>query len=160
MIGAYAVFWPMHYRGMAGVPRRYYRFGGFEAFGTFEAMNQFITIAAIISFFAQFIFLYNFFYSIFYGKKSSLNPWKANTLEWTTPRVPGHGNWPGDIPKVFRWAYDYSKPGVKEDYLPQHIPDEEVEYEEGFIPKEAEPVTTDPKRKVEIEKAEAEKDNS
>jgi len=159
-ISIYLVFFPMHFMGMGGVPRHYYSITAFDFSKGFMDLQVFITIAAIISFFAQFIFLYNFFYSIFYGKKSSLNPWKANTLEWTTPRVPGHGNWPGDIPKVFRWAYDYSKPGVKEDYLPQHIPDEEVEYEEGFIPKEAEPVTTDPKRKVEIEKAEAEKDNS
>jgi len=152
-VSIYLVFFPMHFMGMGGVPRHYYQITAFDFSKGFMDLQVFITIAAIISFFAQFIFLYNFFYSIFKGKKSSLNPWQANTLEWTTPRLAGHGNWPGDIPKVYRWPYDYSKPGVKEDYLPQHIPDEQVEYEEGYVPKEAEP-----SRKVEIERAEIEKE--
>ena len=66
--------------------------------------------------------LFNFFYSIYRGRRASENPWKSNTLEWTTPVEPGHGNWPGKIPKVTRWPYDYSKPGSKDDYIPQHIP--------------------------------------
>ena len=135
---------------MGGVPRHYYSITAFDFSKGFMDIQVFITIAAIIGFVAQFFFLYNFFSSIFYGKKAPANPWKANTLEWTTPRNPGHGNWPGDIPKVYRWSYDYSKPGVKEDYLPQHIPDTEVEYEEGYqIPE------VDPHRvPVEIEKKE------
>jgi len=56
--------------------------------------------------------VFNFFYSIFKGRKvTSTNPWGANTLEWTTPIHPGHGNWPGEIPAVHRWAYDYAKDG-------------------------------------------------
>jgi len=123
MIGAYAIFWPMHYMGMAGVPRRYYRFDTFDAFNQFAGLNQFITIAAIIVFAAQILFVFNFFYSIWYGKKmTTQNPWGSNTLEWTVPIHPGHGNWPGNIPTVHRWAYDYSKEDSDKDFIQQHIP--------------------------------------
>lgn len=121
-IGVYLVFFPMHYTGMAGFPRRYYEFTTFDAFSTYSDLTIFVTVAAIITFAAQFIFLFNFFYSIYRGRKASVNPWHSNTLEWTTPVVPGHGNWPGKIPYVYRWPYDYSKPGAKEDYIPMNIP--------------------------------------
>jgi len=129
MIGAYAIFWPMHYLGMAGVPRRYYRFDSFDAFGQFTAMNEFITIAAIIVFAAQVVFVVNFFWSINSGKKQTTkNPWLATTLEWTTPIMAGHGNWEGNIPTVHRWAYDYGKDG--QDYIPQIVPLSEKEKQE------------------------------
>ncbi len=121
-VGIYMVFFPMHYIGIAGFPRRYYSFTNFDAFSTFVDLNAFVSIAALITFAAQFIFLFNFFYSIYRGKKAPENPWNSNTLEWTTPRNPGHGNWPGEIPTVYRWPYDYSKPGAKEDFIPQNIP--------------------------------------
>ena len=121
-IGVYMVFFPLHYIGIAGFPRRYYSFTNFEAFSSFGDLNSFVSLAAILTFAAQGIFLFNFFHSIFRGKKASKNPWKSNTLEWTTPVNPGHGNWVGEIPAVHRWPYDYSKPGAKEDYIPQHIP--------------------------------------
>ncbi|GLR19701.1 cytochrome c oxidase subunit I [Portibacter lacus] len=131
MIGAYAVFWPMHYLGIAGVPRRYYSFNTFNSFDDFTALNQFITIAAIVVFAAQVLFVINFFYSIWKGKKmTTKNPWKATTLEWTTPIHTGHGNWEGNLPVVHRWAYDYGKDGI--DYVPQHIPlTEEEKAQEG-----------------------------
>lgn len=126
LVGAYAIFWPMHYLGMAGVPRRYYRFDNFDAFSHFGAMNMFITVAAIIVFAAQLLLVINFFYSIWYGKKlTEKNPWKATTLEWTTPVKAGHGNWEGKIPTVQRWAYDYGKDGI--DYIPQVVPVQEGE---------------------------------
>jgi len=121
-IGVYMVFLPMHYIGVAGFPRRYYSFTGFDAFNILSDVNSLISIAAIFTFSAQFIFAFNFFYSMFKGKKASQNPWNSNTLEWTTPVEVGHGNWPGAIPEVHRWPYDYSKPGAKEDFIPQHIP--------------------------------------
>ncbi|WP_236974970.1 cytochrome c oxidase subunit I [Membranihabitans maritimus] len=128
MIGAYVVFWPMHYLGMFGVPRRYYSFDTFDSFAGFDGINQFVTIGAIITFFVQLIFVVNFFYSIWNGRKmKSKNPYKANTLEWTTPIDTGHGNWPGKLPVVERWPYDYSKNG--EDYVPQIIPLKEGEEE-------------------------------
>jgi len=119
--GAYLIFWPMHYMGLAGVPRRYFDFGAWISFNQFGGLNRFISIVAIVVFFAQFIFLVNFFYSIYKGRRvKQLNPWNANTLEWTTPIRPGHGNWPGEIPEVHRWPYDYSKEGV--DFIPQTTP--------------------------------------
>ena len=122
-IGVYMIFIPLHFIGVAGYPRRYYSFTNFEVFGSFTELNMFVTIAAIVSFVGQLFFLFNFFYSIFYGRKSPANPWKSNTLEWTTQDVaPCHGNWEGEIPEVHRWPYDYSKDGAKEDYVPQHTP--------------------------------------
>lgn len=129
LIGAYAIFWPMHYLGMAGVPRRYYSFGTFDSFKHFTEMNQFITVAAIVVFAVQVIFIINFFYSIWKGKKmTTRNPWGASTLEWTTPINVGHGNWPGNIPTVQRWPYDYGKDG--KDFIPQIEPigDDEKEH--------------------------------
>ena len=126
LIGAYAIFWPMHYIGMAGVPRRYYSFDSFDSFKHFAEMNQFITIAAIVVFAVQLLFVINFFYSIWNGKKmKSKNPWDATTLEWTTPIEPLHGNWPGKIPSVHRWAYDYNKD--EREFVPQYVPLEEGE---------------------------------
>lgn len=126
IICAYAIFIPMHYIGLAGVPRRYYSFDTFDAFSHFAATNQFITIAAIISFFVQLIFVVNFFYSIWKGKKmTTKNPWEATTLEWTTGIEPLHGNWPGKIPSVHRWAYDYNKD--EREFVPQYVPLEEGE---------------------------------
>ena len=60
--------------------------------------------------------------SMYFGKKAEKNPWKSNTMEWTAPVEHIHGNWPGKIPEVYRWAYDYSKPGKKEDFVPQTTP--------------------------------------
>ena len=121
MIGAYLIFWPMHYEGLAGMPRRYYKFDIWESFKQFGELNVFISIVSIIVFFVQILFLINFFYSIFKGRKvTSQNPWGANTLEWTTPINPGHGNWEGEIPEVYRWAYDYGKDG--KEYIPQTTP--------------------------------------
>ncbi len=129
MIGAYAIFWPMHYLGLAGVPRRYYKFDTFEAFAHFGEMNKFITVAAIIVFFLQILFVINFFYSIWNGKKmKTKNPWGATTLEWTTPIEGIHGNWPGKLPSVHRWAYDYGKDGIE--FIPQYVPINENESEE------------------------------
>ena len=120
--GVYLVFFPMHYIGIAGFPRRYYSWTNFEFANMYTDLNMFVSVAAIITFAAQFIFMFNFFYSMFRGRKATLNPWRSNTLEWTTPLHPGHGNWPGEIPSVYRWPYDYSKPGAAEDFIPQTIP--------------------------------------
>lgn len=121
-VGVYMVFFPMHYMGVAGFPRRYYSFSSYDVFSGFTDLSAFISVAAIITFAAQAIFAFNFVFSIFKGRIAPLNPWNSNTLEWTTPRLVGHGNWPGKIPEVYRWPYDYSKPGAKEDYIPQYIP--------------------------------------
>lgn len=121
-IAVYCVFFPMHFIGLDGVPRRYYSFTSFEFMNEWLVVNKFISIAAILGSLAQFIFLYNFFRSIFKGEKSVQNPWRSNTLEWTAPVEHIHGNWPGEIPSVYRWPYDYSKPGAEEDFIPQTVP--------------------------------------
>ena len=97
-----------------------------------------MSAAAIMTLSAQFIFLFNFIYSIFRGKLAPANPWNSTTIEWTTPRFPKHGNWPGEIPSVYRWPYDYSKPGSKEDFIPQTIPYSETP--ESNLPHENEQV--------------------
>jgi cytochrome c oxidase subunit 1 len=112
LAGAYLIFWPMHYEGLAGMPRRYLDYSGWLSFNQFGDLNRFISTVAMIVFAVQLMFVFNFFYSIFKGRKvTTQNPWGANTLEWTTPIRPGHGNWPGEIPEVHRWAYDYAKDG-------------------------------------------------
>ena len=121
-ISAYGVFFPMHFVGMAGLPRRYYTNTAFPYFDDLADINVIITVFALIGGLSQLIFLYNFIYSMFYGKKTVQNPWKSNTLEWTAPIKHIHGNWKGEIPHVHRWAYDYSKPGHKEDFVPQTVP--------------------------------------
>ncbi|MCB9263286.1 MAG: cbb3-type cytochrome c oxidase subunit I [Flavobacteriales bacterium] len=122
-IAAYMVFFPMHFQGLAGVPRRYYEFSLLPEFQVWWDVNVFISLGAILGGVAQIIFLYNFFSSIFFGEKSEQNPWKANTLEWTAPVEHIHGNWPGAIPTVYRGPYEYSRPDMDEDYLPQNVPD-------------------------------------
>jgi cytochrome c oxidase subunit 1 len=121
-ICAYLVFFPLHFLGLDGVPRRYYAFTEFEFMQKWVTVNILVTWSAIIAGLAQVAFLYNFFSSIFKGKVSPQNPWESNTLEWTTPVERLHGNWPGEIPTVYRWPYDYSKPGHEQDFIPQTIP--------------------------------------
>jgi cytochrome c oxidase subunit 1 len=121
------------------MPRRYYNYDAWYTFKPFEGLNTFITVVAIVVFVTQLLFLFNFFHSIFKGRKlTDPNPWKSNTLEWTTPINPGHGNWIGEIPQVYRWPYDYSKNGIE--YIPQNVPlspEEELEHEAQRAPKPA-----------------------
>jgi cytochrome c oxidase subunit I len=124
MLGAYAVFMPMHYLGIMGVPRRYFEITGTTFLPeSAQYVNASITIAALIVGAAQIIFLLNLILSTFFGKKADPNPWKATTLEWQTEHTPPqHGNFGAELPKVYRWAYDYSVPGAAEDFIPQNVP--------------------------------------
>jgi cytochrome c oxidase subunit 1 len=128
---SYGVFFPMHFLGLAGVPRRYYTNSNFPMFDNLVDINEIVTVFAILAALAQGIFLFNFFYSMFRGEKSPQNPWNSNTLEWTTPMANIHGNWPGPLPVVHRWAYDYSKPGSESDFIPQTVPLSEGESGDG-----------------------------
>lgn len=122
-VGAYLIFWPMHYEGLAGMPRRYYDFSNWESFKMFDGLNEFISIIAVLVFASQFLFIFNFFYSMYKGRKvteRNKNPWGATTLEWTTPIHPPHGNWESEIPEVHRWPYDYGKDG--RDFIAQTEP--------------------------------------
>jgi cytochrome c oxidase subunit I len=123
-LGAYAIYFPMHYLGLMGVPRRYYELGEMAFLPPSAAtLNEFITIAALITGAAQMVLLYNLIWSLFKGKLAGSNPWNATTLEWQTPQTPpAHGNWGRELPVVYRWAYDYSVPGAEQDFLPQNQP--------------------------------------
>jgi cytochrome c oxidase subunit 1 len=123
-LGAYLIYFPMHYLGLMGVPRRYYAMGE-TAFipQSAQQLNAFITVAALIVGFAQMVFLFNLIWSLFKGKHAGRNPWRATTLEWQTPEIPpGHGNWGKELPVVYRWAYAYNVPGAEQDFLPQNQP--------------------------------------
>ncbi len=123
-VGAYAIFLPLHYVGLMGVPRRYNELGEMPFVPpSVVPLNEFITIVALVVGFAQLVFVYNIIRSLRHGKPAGDNPWKANSLEWHTPETPpGHGNWGKEMPVVYRWPYDYSVPDAAEDYVPQHVP--------------------------------------
>ena len=129
-ICAFGVFFPMHYIGLAGAPRRYYDYSSFPMFDGVVDLNILITFFAITGGLAQILFTYNFFNSIWRGQKAVQNPWKSTTLEWTGPVKHMHGNWPGPLPEVHRWPYDYSKPGKAEDWVSQITPLEPGEEED------------------------------
>lgn len=129
-VTSYGIFFPMHFVGLAGLPRRYYSNTEFPYFDDLADMNVMITIFAIVAATAQLLFLYNFFSSMFNKKRGPVNPWNATTLEWTAPQKHIHGNWPGPLPIVYRWPYDYSKMNKDEtdyviagqDFVPQNVP--------------------------------------
>jgi cytochrome c oxidase subunit I len=125
-LGTYAIYFPMHYLGVLGMPRRYYNWEGY-AFIPQSAfsLNVFITVAALITGAAQAVFIYNLVWSVFRGAKAGPNPWRAASLEWFTPDTPPkHNNWGPALPVVHRWAYAYSVPGATEDFIAQNAPAE------------------------------------
>jgi len=122
IVAGYGVFFPMHFVGIAGAPRRYYEYSNFEFLNGVQDLQPIISTFAIVGAIGQLFFLFNFFYSIRYGQKAVQNPWKSNTLEWTTPVRHLHGNWDGPLPIVHRWAYDYSNPEHEEDFVLQTTP--------------------------------------
>jgi len=125
-VGAYLIFFPMHYVGLMGVPRRYSELGDMALMtDSAHDLNAFISIMAFIVGFAQLVFLFNLIWSIRHGKEAGSNPWRATTLEWQTEHTPPrHGNFGKELPIVYRWAYDYSVPGAKEDFIAQNDPGE------------------------------------
>jgi cytochrome c oxidase subunit 1 len=102
--------------------RRIYDPYQYQFLAPLKPINEFITVSAFILGLAQILFFVNFFWSAFKGKKAGENPWEANGLEWTTPSPPGHGNWPGPIPEVHRWPYEYSNPAAPRDHVMQSDP--------------------------------------
>ena len=123
-VGLYCLYYPMHYLGIMGVPRRYYANGVADFIPeSAQLANVWISIAAIIVACVQLIFLYNLAVSAKRGKPAGDNPWGATTLEWQTPDTPPtHGNFGKELPSVYRWAYDFSVPGAEEDFIPQNVP--------------------------------------
>ena len=123
-LGTYAIYLPMHYLGILGVPRRYYALGNTDFLPpSVHTINIAITTAALIVAAAQLVFLFNLIWSLRHGERAEDNPWHATTLEWQTPDTPPkHGNWGARLPVVYRWAYDYSVPGAPQDFIPQNEP--------------------------------------
>ena len=127
-LGTYLIYFPMHYLGFVGVPRRYYSFEGLEFIPeSAYDLNRFITIAALAVGAAQLLFLFNLAWSLRYGRAAGPNPWRATSLEWQTPQTPPvHGNWGPKLPVVHRWAYDFSRPGADRDFVPQNVPQDRI----------------------------------
>ena len=123
-LGTYAVFFPMHYLGVLGMPRRYYNFDGYKFIPPSAfSLNEVITVIAMIIALAQLLFIANLAWSTWHGRPAEANPWRAASLEWQTPATPpGHGNWGPRLPVVYRWAYAYGEPGAAEDFIAQNAP--------------------------------------
>ncbi|MED5622327.1 cbb3-type cytochrome c oxidase subunit I [Ideonella sp. BN130291] len=126
-LGTYAIFFPMHYLGILGMPRRYYEYKGYDFIPpSAHLLNVWITVAALVVAAFQLVFVYNLIHSAFRGRRAEPNPWRAASLEWATPDTPpAHGNWGRALPVVYRWAYAYSVPGAAEDFIAQTAPPEE-----------------------------------
>ena len=131
-LGAYAIYFPMHYLGIEGLPRRYFAMGDADFMSdTAMALNAQITVAALLVGVAQLLFIFNVIWSLRNGERAPSNPWGGTSLEWQTPQnPPAHGNWGNQLPEVHRWAYDYSVPGADEDFVPQNVPEGD-EFSEG-----------------------------
>ena len=125
-VGTYLIFFPMHYLGVLGVPRRYHHFEGYAFIPpSAHTLNELITVMALVVATAQFIFIFNLGWSYFRGKPAGANPWRAASLEWQTPQTPPvHGNWGPQLPVVYRWAYAYGVKGAPEDFIAQNAPSE------------------------------------
>ena len=138
-LGTYAIYLPMHYLGFLGVPRRYYAIGETDFIpASAQTLNESITIAALIVGAAQLIFIFNMLWSLRNGEKAGPNPWNSASLEWQTPDTPPvHGNWGDKLPTVYRWAYDYSVPGAKQDFTPQDMAEEDVEMDDSATSSQA-----------------------
>ena len=133
------VFWPMHNLGLQGMMRRIYDFTQYEYLAPLQPMNQFISICVFFLVATQALYAFNFFWSMFRGEKAGNNPWDSNTLEWTVPSPPPHGNFP-EMPVVYRGPYEYSSPESETDFYPQTQPPSKPPVQE-VIP---EPVTPTP----------------
>src|SRR5207253_1285051 len=124
-------FFPMHIIGVGGQMRRIYNPPQYEFLQHQQHWNVFITYSALLLGVSQIPFVINFFWSLFAGKPAPLNPWNANTLEWTAPSPPPHLNWGPTVPTVYRGPYEYSSPESREDFLPQSTPPVGALWREG-----------------------------
>ncbi|MBI3024984.1 MAG: cbb3-type cytochrome c oxidase subunit I, partial [Candidatus Tectomicrobia bacterium] len=117
-----AVFVPMHLVGVGGMMRRIANPGQYEFLAPLLPMNRMITMSTVLLLLSQLFFAFNFLWSLFRGRPAAENPWEGTTLEWTTPSPPPHGNWPGELPRVYNSPYGYGLPGADGDWVPQDRP--------------------------------------
>jgi cytochrome c oxidase subunit 1 len=122
LVGVYAIFMPMHFLGIAGTPRRYAQITEFDYLKHLQPMQVFITVVAFITIASQFLFVLNFFWSMFKGKKAGENPWESTSLEWAIPSPPPHDNFGAVEPVVYHGPYEFSVPGAPKDYIMQTDP--------------------------------------
>jgi cytochrome c oxidase subunit 1 len=115
------IFIPLFILGIAGQHRRIYDYTDFPELMQYQDLRVMATVALLVMLGFQLVFFYNMITSWISGEKAGKNPWKSNTLEWSTDSPPPHGNWP-ELPTVYRGPYEYSVPGREEDYWPQHVP--------------------------------------
>ncbi|MBI1992156.1 MAG: cbb3-type cytochrome c oxidase subunit I [Candidatus Omnitrophica bacterium] len=115
-----AAMFPMFILGIAGMPRRIYDYTQYAHLAQVGGLNRMMSVAAFCLGAVQLLFIINFFWSLFRGKRAGENPWEANTLEWITPSPPPHGNF-ATTPTVYHGPYEYSVPGRSTDWLPQHV---------------------------------------
>jgi len=119
----FTIFFMQHFLGLQGAPRRYYAFTAYDYLRQTRGQNLVISIAALVLVAGQLVFVANFVWSLFKGRRAGANPWNATTLEWTVASPPPHGNFDG-IPIVARWAYEYGIPTRDGDFAPQSMPRE------------------------------------
>jgi cytochrome c oxidase subunit I len=130
-VGAYLIFMPMHWMGIVGALRRYAEISSVNYLAPFHPVEHFMTYAALATGAAQLFFFFNFFWSLKRGERVGPNPWHATTLEWSIPSPPPHDNFAGVYPTVYRGPYEYSVPGARDDFIPQHLAPESVEKADG-----------------------------
>ena len=117
------IFIPLFILGAAGQHRRIFDFRGFPELVQYQDLRVLATVSLLVMLVFQLVFFYNCIVSWLSGEEAGKNPWNSNTLEWTTPSPPGHGNWPvEELPTVYRGPYEYSHPDREEDYWPQNLP--------------------------------------
>ncbi len=136
IIGAYAVFLPMHLTGLAGEPRHYAQLtgiagpdGALSPAGKLLAqtlpLNRFITYAAIFLATAQLLFLLNLIRSVGKGSFATSNPWRATTLEWhpaMNPFTPPSASDTSEI-TVHRAPCHYQTNELEDSFLAQWTPE-------------------------------------
>ena len=120
-IGAYCIFMPFHYLGLAANIRRYQSFSGYME--PLIPVHRFITIAALLTGAAQLIFVFNLIYSRFWGKPAPDNPWEGTSLEWITSSPPPWDNFGGTLPVVYHDPFQYGIEGSTGDYVMQNSPE-------------------------------------
>jgi cytochrome c oxidase subunit 1 len=118
------IFIPLFVLGIGGQHRRIYNYQHFPELAGPEmySLRRIATVALLTMLAFQLVFFYNCIVSWWKGEKAPKNPWRANTLEWTTESPPPHGNWPEGLPSVYRGPYEYGHPDRDEDYWPQNQP--------------------------------------
>jgi cytochrome c oxidase subunit I len=117
-----ATFFPMHNIGLGGMMRRIYDPSNLTLIEPYMWLNTFISNSAFLLIGTQLIFAFNFLFSLSRGRRAEANPWHSNSLEWTVPSPPPHGNFL-EMPTVYRGPYEYSSPEFPDsDFWPQDVP--------------------------------------